>query len=107
MSGLARRPRGAVHPSRKDAPMKRIVIALAALALASTALAAEGGAETFAKKCAACHGKDASGGGMYKQSIRGKPEADVLKVVKEGKGKMKPVAIENAQEVATYVSGLK
>lgn len=85
--------------------MKRIVIALAAAALASTALA--DGAETYAKKCAACHGKDANGGGMYKQSIRGKPEADVLKVVKEGKGKMKPVAIENAPEVAKYVAGLK
>lgn len=85
--------------------MKRIVIALAAVALASTALA--DGAETYAKKCAACHGKDANGGGMYKQSIRGKPEADVAKIIKEGKGKMKPVAIENAEDVAKYVSGLK
>ena len=85
--------------------MKRIVIALAAVALASTALA--DGAETYAKKCAACHGKDASGGGMYKQSIRGKPEAEVLKVVKEGKGKMKPVAIEDAADVAKHVAGLK
>ena len=87
--------------------MKRFLIALVAVAFASTALAADAGAETFAKKCAACHGKDASGGGMYKQSIRGKPEADVLKAIKEGKGKMKPVAIDNAQEVAGFVSGLK
>ncbi len=86
--------------------MKRFVIALVALAFASTALAADGG-ETYAKKCAACHGKDASGGGMYKQSIRGKPEGDVLKVIKEGKGKMKPVAIDDADAVAKYVSGLK
>lgn len=85
--------------------MKRIVIAVAALAFASAALA--DGAETYSKKCAMCHGKDASGGGMYKQSIRGKPEADVLKVMKEGKGKMKPVAIEDAAAVAKYVSGLK
>ena len=85
--------------------MKRIVIAVAALAFASAALA--DGAETFSKKCAMCHGKDGSGGGMFKQSIRGKPEADVLKVIKDGKGKMKPVAIEDAPEVAKYVSGLK
>ena len=85
--------------------MKRFVIALLAIAFASTALA--DGAETYSKKCAMCHGKDASGGGMYKQSIRGKPEADVLKVIKDGKGKMKPVAIDNAPEVAKYVSGLK
>ncbi len=87
--------------------MKRFAIALVAIAFASTAFAADTGAETFAHKCAMCHGKDASGGGMYKQSIRGKPEAEVLKVIKEGKGKMKPVAIENAQDVAKYVSGLK
>ncbi len=86
--------------------MKRIVIALFAVAFATSAFAADG-AETFAKKCAACHGKDANGGGMYKQSIRGKPEADVLKVIKEGKGKMKPVAIDDADAVAKYVSGLK
>ncbi len=87
--------------------MKRFVIALLAVAFASSALAADAGAETFAMKCAACHGKDASGGGLYKQSIRGKPEGDVLKVIKEGKGKMKPVAIDNADAVAKYVSSLK
>ncbi len=86
--------------------MKRYVIALAVLAFASTTLAADG-AETYAKKCAMCHGKDASGGGMYKQSIRGKPEAEVLKVIKDGKGKMKPVAIDDADAVAKYVAGLK
>ncbi len=87
--------------------MKRFVIALLAVAFASTAIAQDAGAETFAKKCAACHGKDANGGGLYKQSIRGKPEAEVAKVIKEGKGKMKPVAIENADAVAKYVSSLK
>jgi cytochrome c6 len=85
--------------------MKRIVIALAALAFATSALA--DGAETYAKKCAGCHGKDGSGSGMYKQSIKGKPEADVLKVIKEGKGKMKPVAIDDASAVAKYVSEMK
>jgi cytochrome c6 len=85
--------------------MKRIVIALAALAFASPALA--DGAETFAKKCAMCHGKDAGGGAVHKQPIKGLAEADVLKVIKEGKGKMKAVAIDNAEEVAKYVAGLK
>jgi len=85
--------------------MKRIVTAVAVLALASAALA--DGAETFSKKCAMCHGKDAAGGALYKGAIRGKPEAEVLKIIKEGKGKMKPVAIDDAQDVAKYVSGLK
>ncbi len=85
--------------------MKRIVIALFALAFATAAFA--DGAETFAHKCAMCHGKDGSGGGMYKQSIRGKSAAEVEKVIKEGKGKMKPVAIDDAAAVAKYVSSLK
>jgi mono/diheme cytochrome c family protein len=85
--------------------MTKILIAVAVLASASAAYA--DGAETFSKKCAGCHGKDATGGGMYKQPIKGKAEADVLKVIKEGKGKMKPIVIENAAEVAKYVAGLK
>jgi cytochrome c6 len=84
--------------------MKRTLVALALLAAAATARA---DAALFQKKCAVCHGKDGSGGGMYKQSIRGKPEAEVAKAIKEGKGKMKPVAIDNADEVAKYVHGLK
>jgi len=85
--------------------MMRIVIAAVVLAFASVAQA--DGAETYSKKCAMCHGKDGSGGGMYKQSIKGLPEADVLKAIKEGKGKMKPVAIEDAADVAKFVAGLK
>jgi mono/diheme cytochrome c family protein len=85
--------------------MKRILIAAVVLASASVALA--DGAETYAKKCAGCHGKDASSGAMYKKPIKGLPEADVLKVIKEGKGKMKPIAIEDAADVAKYVAGLK
>ena len=85
--------------------MTRVVTAVALLAFATAAFA--DGAETFAKRCAMCHGKDATGGAMYKGSIRGKPEAEVAKIIKEGKGKMKPVAIDDAKEVAKYVSGLK
>lgn len=85
--------------------MTRILTAALVALFGSTAFA--DGAETFAKKCAMCHGKDASGGGMYKQSIRGMPAPEVLKVIKEGKGKMKPVAIDDAEEVAKYVSSLK
>ena len=85
--------------------MKRAVFAVAALLLASTALA--DGAETFAKKCAACHGKEGVGAKMMPKSIAGTPAATVLKVIKEGQGKMKPVAIDDAAAVADYVAGLK
>jgi mono/diheme cytochrome c family protein len=85
--------------------MMRIVIALVVLAFASVAQA--DGAETYSKKCAGCHGKDGGGGGMYKQPIKGMAEADVLKAIKEGKGKMKPIAIEDGADVAKFVAGLK
>jgi cytochrome c6 len=85
--------------------MKRAIVAVAVLLFASTALA--DGAETFAKKCAACHGKEGVGGKLVKAPIAGLPAAKVLKVIKEGQGKMKPVAIEDAAAVADYVAGLK
>jgi len=85
--------------------MKRSLFAIAALLLASTALA--DGAETYAKKCAACHGKEGVGAKMVPTPIAGTAAAQVLKAIKEGKGKMKPVAIDDAAAVADYVAGLK
>ena len=65
--------------------MKRIVTAVAVVLLfASTALA--DGAETFAKKCAACHGKAGEGAKMSPKAIAGTASAEVLKVINEGKG---------------------
>ena len=85
--------------------MKRILTALLAVSFATVALA--DGAATFKAKCAACHGADGAGSKMAPNAIKGKPEADVLKTINEGKGKMKPVKIDNAAEVAKYVAGLK
>jgi len=87
--------------------MKRIATAVLAAALATSARA--DGAATFKAKCAVCHGQDANGGAMYKKSIRGEEEAEVLKMIKDGKGKMKPVQLEaaDAQAVAKYLNGLK
>jgi mono/diheme cytochrome c family protein len=85
--------------------MKRIVTAALVLAFATVAQA--DGAATFAAKCKVCHGADGAGGAMFKGSIKGQKEADVLKIIKEGKGKMKPVQIDDAAAVAKYVSGLK
>jgi mono/diheme cytochrome c family protein len=85
--------------------MKRALIAAAVLLFASTALA--DGAATFSKKCAICHGKEGVGAKMMPKPIAGTPAAKVLKAIKEGQGKMKPVAIEDAAAVADYVAGLK
>ena len=85
--------------------MKRIMTALFVVAFA-TAAAADGAA-TFATKCALCHGKNAEGAKMMPKPIAGTPAAKVKKAITEGTGKMKPVKIDNADEVATYVAGLK
>ena len=86
-------------------PMKRIVTALFVAAFAAAAYA--DGAATFASKCAACHGKQGEGAKMAPNPIAGMPAADVEKAITEGKGKMKPQTVDNADEVAAYVASLK
>ena len=87
--------------------MNRTLALVVAAAFAT--LARADGADTYKAKCAMCHGADANGGAMYKKPIRGLAEADVLKMIKEGKGKMKPVSLEaaDAQAVVKYLHGLK
>jgi mono/diheme cytochrome c family protein len=85
--------------------MKRIVIALAAVAFATSALA--DGAATYASKCKGCHGAAGEGAKMAPKPIAGMDAATVEKAIAEGKGKMKPVKIEDAKAVAEFVAGLK
>jgi mono/diheme cytochrome c family protein len=85
--------------------MKRLLVGIALAALAGSASA--DAAATFKTKCAMCHGPDGAGGAMHKSSIKGVKEADVLKAINDGKGKMKPVKIDDAAAVAKWVSGLK
>jgi cytochrome c6 len=85
--------------------MKRIVIALAALAVTTAAYA--DGASVFATKCAACHGKGGEGAKMAPNPIAGMSADAVKKAITEGKGKMKPQKVEDADAVAAYVAGLK
>jgi mono/diheme cytochrome c family protein len=85
--------------------MKRIVTALFAVAFATAAFA--DGAATYNSKCAACHGKQGEGAKMAPNPIAGLSADQVKKAISEGKGKMKPVKVENADEVAQYVAGLK
>jgi len=85
--------------------MRRILIAVFAVAVATSAFA--DGAATYKAKCAACHGPDAKGAKMAPNAIAGLPTDQVKKAIAEGKGKMKPVKIDDADDVAAYVSGLK
>ena len=101
--------------------MKRYTMFVALLAFASTlAWSAEDGAAIFKAKCAMCHGPSGTpSAGMAKAmgikpvsdpSIKGLSAADMFNVVKNGKGKMKPVAGLTDQQIKDAVAfyrGLK
>ncbi len=89
----------------KEIDMKYLATILLVAAFAGTAYA--DGAATYAAKCKMCHGAAGEGTKMAPESIKGKAEADVLKAIKDGKGKMKAVKIDDAADVAKYVAGLK
>jgi len=58
-------------------------------------------------RCASCHGKDLAGGKIVGRSIAGTPKEKVAAAVTKGMGKMKPVKIDNVDEVAAFVAGAK
>jgi cytochrome c oxidase cbb3-type subunit 3 len=97
--------------------MKRIALAIATLALVTTARAEDGKA-LFASKCAACHGPDGKGQTKMGEKLGVKDltkttlgEADIEKAVETGKppkmtaykGKLSDAEIK---AVAEYVKGL-
>jgi cytochrome c6 len=97
----------------------QIVLAAAVLLAGSMCFADDGGA-IYKSKCAACHGATGTpSAGMAKMlgikpvsdpSIKSLTEAEVEAAVKNGKGKMKPVAgLSDAQvkAVAEYFKTLK
>jgi mono/diheme cytochrome c family protein len=85
--------------------MKRIIAALFVLAFATTASA--DAAATYAAKCKMCHGAAGEGSAMAKAPIKGMAADKVAKAINEGAGKMKPVKIDDAADVAKFVAGLK
>ena len=101
--------------------MKRFMIVLAALGMMmSTAAFAEDGAALYKAKCAGCHGATGTpSAGMAKAlGIKAASDPDIQKLtvaqisatVKDGKGKMKPIAgltDEQIKEVSAFYKGLK
>jgi mono/diheme cytochrome c family protein len=110
--------------------MKLILIkAVGAVALCSLSLVngvalaadAEAGKAVFAAKCRICHGADGQGNPNMAKALKteikpltdpevqGMSEADIKKIVSEGKGKMKPVAVMGADldNVVAYVKSMK
>ncbi len=96
--------------------MKRLVVALALLALAGAA-SAEDAKALFAQKCAACHGADGKGSPVGQKMgapdlTKAKlPAAEAEKIIANGKGKMAAYKgkLTDAQikGLGAYVAGLK
>ena len=109
--------------------MRQIATALSftlvLILLTATTLPAAGdaaaGKELFAKKCASCHGPSGEGkdtiAKMMKvemkplgsKEVQAKSDADLMKVMKEGNGKMKPVADlkeKDTQDIAAFLRTL-
>jgi mono/diheme cytochrome c family protein len=93
------------HITTKEIDMKYLATILLIGAFVGTAYA--DGAATYAAKCKVCHGAAGEGTKMAPDPIKGHAEADVLKAINDGKGKMKAVKINDAADVAKYVAGLK
>jgi mono/diheme cytochrome c family protein len=100
--------------------VRSLLILTAAASLAGSVAFADSGEATYKAKCATCHGSAGTPSpGIAKMmgvkpvsdpSIKALTAADVTAVVKNGKGKMKPVAgLTDAQikDVVTYFKTLK
>ena len=99
-----------------------VVVLLGVLALVSTAAAAdvELGKKVYAAKCASCHGADGKGNdkmaGMLKVDIpdlsgsKGKSDAELLKLLAEGKKPMpsfaKNLSKDEMESVLSYTKAL-
>jgi mono/diheme cytochrome c family protein len=82
---------------------------------------AAAGKAVFGTKCKTCHGAEGQGNpGMAKvlktdikplsdPEVQGMSEADIKKIITDGKGKMKPVAVTGADldNVAAFVKTMK
>lgn len=100
--------------------MKKLIagVSLAALMMAGT-MAFATGADDYKAKCAMCHGADGKGQMAQKMgskaltdpAVQGMSEADIAKVISDGKGKMSgfkgKLSDDQIKAVAEYVKSLK
>jgi mono/diheme cytochrome c family protein len=82
----------------------------------------EGGKEIYQKHCQSCHGPDGKGNAKVAQALKtpiepittpailGKPEAEPLKAIADGKGKMPPfgkvISEQDQRAVLSYIKQL-
>ena len=98
-----------------------ILCGFAALQGMAWAADAEAGKAIYASKCRTCHGPDGQGNANMAKALKteikplsdpevqGMSEADIKKIIMDGKGKMKPVAVSGADldNVAAFVKSMK
>ena len=87
-------------------------VGLLAIALPLSSARAADGAKLYGDNCAACHGDKGQGGGPmnvapFAKSIKGKSDADLAKVIKEGKNTMPPFASLSDDDVKALVATIK
>lgn len=100
--------------------IRSLLVLTAAVSLAGSVAFADSGEATYKAKCASCHGSAGTPSpGMAKMmgvkaasdpSVKSMSVAEMETVVKNGKGKMKPIAgLSDAQikDVVTYFRSLK
>ena len=102
--------------------MKTFIVVLLALSFSAAALAggdAAIGKETFRKNCATCHGVNGDGNGPMAKALNLKPadlsskeiqalsDADIEKVITQGKGKMKPVKDLTKVDIANLIAFIR
>ena len=102
--------------------MKRHILIgtlILAVSMASAIAGSSEGKEVFDKSCKACHGATGQGNpGMAKmlkvemralgsKEVQAQSDADLKKVITQGKGKMKPVASLSAKQVDDVVAFIR
>ncbi len=86
-------------------------VGLLAVALPLSSAYADG-AKLYADNCVSCHGDKGQGGGPMNvaplaKGIKGKSDADLAKVIKEGKDTMPPFAALSDDDVKALVATIK
>jgi len=96
-----------------------VLSSFAAFSATAWAADATAGKAVYGAKCKACHGAEGEGNPAMAKILKvelkplsesaGMSDADLKKVITEGKGKMKPVAVSGAdlENVVAFVKSMK
>ncbi len=97
-------------------PVMKLLILLVCGLLAAPLSAADEGRPLYDQNCKTCHGANGEGNAkiaavmkaeikpLDSPVVQGKPDAQLIKVITEGFGKMKPVKTLSAKQAASVVA---